>query len=957
LSVVSYQLSERPSSRRALLPFFATLVFFFVSGACGLLYQVVWTRQFVLLFGATAYAVGTVLSVFFLGLGAGSLWGGRLADRSRRPLFLYGAFEIIIGLWAVLLIALLDLGESAVVAVLSAFTTSRGAAIASRALLALVFLIVPVTLMGATLPLLAKFVTDENRVRGLRIGVLYSLNTFGAVTGCAVTGFVLLAALGYTRATLVGAAANIAVGIAAIALAQKVGALTSKSTGQGHPSFLEPRATVENAAEEARSSQQSAVSVGNLSPGLRGVVLAAFAVSGFCGLALEVLWTRLLVIIFLGTTYAFTTMLATLLCGIAAGSAAASAVVDRCRHQTFLFGIVEMLLGIACLLMLAVFAGLPGRLQEFQVSLGFDWRRLLQAKFVLAFSVLFAPTFLFGMTFPLVVKALAVGRPKLGRDVGRLYSVNTFGGVAGSLAGGYLLIPLLGTHRGLVLLAVTLFAVGMVLVLASPLRLRLLKGVAIVAGAATMGLVYGLAVPDDVCRALNAGYVPKDHNIVHYREGVEATVLVSEPADARPGSDRTLWINAVPATASIEKGVKMNRFQGVLPMLFDREPRQVLFMCFGSGITAGTLGLWDFDRIDAVEIARDVLDAAPLFSTDNFDVANNPNIHFIVDDGRNFLLTTANKYDVITFEPMPLALAGVSTFYAREYYELCLRRLAPGGLVSQWVPLHSLNAEIVQSLVYTFTQVFPEYCAWFLNADLFIVGSDQPLYIDYARVRDRLARPAVAAALAEVGLRDVPEVLTLFFMGKANIDAYAQGGHVMVDDRPWAEFLAPKLVYERRVPETLDAIIPYFEGPTAILKVGGLEPGEAQAVLERIDRRTRAKAHDLIALRQYYGGFVGERPAQLFIESLEIDPDDYNARYYLTQIALARARLCLTRREPEEAVEILANALKYAPNQAELHLMIADVHFDRRDFEKAREYYRAYLALGGGVPHARERSQ
>ena len=944
------RLERLSTSCRSALPFLATLVFFFGSGASGLLYQVVWTRQFVLLFGAAAYAVSTVLSVFFLGLGAGSLWGGRLADRTRRPLYVYGLFELLIGLWALLLLVLLHRGESVVVAVLSAFAASRPASVALRALLALVFLIVPVTLMGATLPLLAKFVTRESRVRALRIGALYSINTLGAVTGCALTGFFLIARLGYTRTTLFGVAVNVAIGAGAMAFGRKC--VESDDTDAAVEPLL-PRRTPEPSPSASAA-----------------ILLTAFGVSGFCALALEVLWTRLLVMVFLGTTYAFTTMLTTLLCGIAAGSAAAAVLADRRWNPTLLFGVVEMFLGAACLAMLPKFAELPERFHQLQVELGYDWGRLVRAKFLLSATVLFLPTFLSGMTFPLVVKAFAAGRARLGHDVGALYSANTFGGVLGALAGGFIFIPWLGTHRGIVLLAWTLFAAGALVVVATPLRERVLRLAVPLGGAVLMAWACVRWAPGNVCQALNAGYVPRTDAVKFYREGVEATVLVSEPKDARPGSDRTLWINAVQATASIEKGVKMNRLQGVLPMLFNRDPRRVLFMCLGSGITAGTLSLWDFQRIDAVEISRDVLEAAPQFAADNFDVARNPKVRFIVDDGRNFLLTTANQYDVITFEPMPLALAGVSTFYTREYYELCLRRLTSGGLVSQWVPLHSLSTEVVQSLTYTFTQVFPEYCAWFVNADLFLIGSNQPLRIDYARARERLARPAIAEALADAGLRDVDEVLTAFFMGKAHLDAYVRGGALVVpsestrrgatcmtDDRPWAEFLAPKLVHENNVPGMLTAISPYFESPTTMLDVSGLDPDEAQTVIAQLDRRSLAKAHDLIALKEYYGGFVSDTPGRLFIESLQIDPNDYNAQYYLKQIALARAERAVTGHEPEKAVEILEEALAYAPAEPELHLLLADVCFGRQELDKAREHYRAYLALGGALPRATSRAR
>jgi spermidine synthase len=888
----------RPGARFTLI-LSAVLLFFFASGACGLLYQVVWTRKLVLLFGTTSYAISTVLSIFFLGLGIGSLWGGRLADRRSRPLRLYGLLEIGIGLWALLFLVLVAQGEGVVVALLRAFGFSRSMGVTLRALMALLLLFAPVAMMGATLPLLAKFVTREAVVRGQRIGILYAINTLGAVAGCFVTGFFLIAYFGYTQTTLLGAAINLGVGLASLLLSKRFESDLPDVPGDTAPS-------------PATSPQDR----------LHRLVMTAFAVSGFCALALEVLWTRLLIIVFLGTTYAYTTMLTTLLCGLVLGSAAASLLVDRIRGHVALLGGVMMLTGIACILMLSRFALLPERILEIHQQSGYDWTAMSSGAFLLAFSVLFAPTFCFGMTFPLAVKAVSAGRASLGRDVGALYAANTFGGVFGALAGGFLIIPLLGTHWGMVALSMLLIIAGMALLTTCPETLGYGKAL-ILGGAMVLLSVAWKAAPPDVSLALNAGYVPEDHRVLHYREGTEGTVAVTEPLDETHGENRVLWINRVQATTSIERGVKMNRLQGALPLLFDRDPQRVLFMCFGSGITCGTLALSPFERIDAVEISPDVLEAARFFEADNLGVLDHPDIHFIVDDGRNFLLTTDQQYDVITFEPMPLALAGVSTFYTQEYYRLCLERLAPGGLVSQWVPLHSLNPEIVQSLVYTFTTVFPEYCAFFVNADLFLIGSETPLLLDYARIEAKLGAPALAEALVEAGLCDPLEVAASFLLDKAGMDAFASGGQAMSDDRPWAEFAAPKLVYARLVPESLALLRPNVANPVDSLAPGSATPEQRNA----LERRHQSRLKDLDGLRQYYGGMaIDPAVADAFKEALRIDPGNCNAQYYLREIVMAQVRLRIRWEEPEEAGAILADALQYLPEAGSLQALLDEIH-------------------------------
>lgn len=913
--------------------FLITLGFFFISGACGLLYQVVWTRKLVLLFGTAAYAVSTVLFIFFLGLGLGSLWGGRLAERVRRPLSLYGWFELGIGLWAVLFIVLIDRGEGIVAAALRYFAFSRWAAVSLRVLLALVFLIVPVTLMGATLPLLAKFVAAQRRVAGLRIGALYSLNTFGAVMGCCLTGFFLIAALGYTKTTWLGAAANAIIGLLALLLGRAMGPLRAP----GKPVRL-------SAYEQEEPPPPLGVAL----------VVTTFAVSGCCALALEVLWTRLLTIVFVGTTYAFTTMLTSLLCGIAVGSAAASLIADRCRNPIFVFGLVETLAGLACLATLAVFARVPEIFGEMSRDAGYAWAALVRVKFLVSFLVLFGPTFLFGATFPLVVKAVAGFQGKMGQDVGTLYCANTCGGLIGALAGGFLFIPLLGTHRGILVLGLTVSAFGTVVAGYGMGRTR---GLAVAAALVLLGLFAGqrFASGSDVGLILTQGEIPEHDTLLHYREGVEGTVAVSqEPQELVHGS-RVLWINGVQATASIEKGVKMNRFQGALPLLFNREPREVLLMCFGSGITCGTLAQYPFDRIDAVEISHDVLEAAHWFAEDNLGVMQNSRVRFLVDDGRNFLLTTGNRYDFITFEPMPLALAGVSTFYTREYYELCSQRLTPGGLVSQWVPLHSLNLEVVRSLVATFLSVFSESCAWFINADLFLIGSDEPLRIDWPAALGRLNFPAVRDALGKVELDEPPELISYFFMGKRNLERFAAGGRIMTDDRPWAEFEAPKLIYERSVGKSLEALRQFFESPATMLRADGLAREDFEEIVAVLDRRHRAKQRDLEGIITYYGGMLVGDPEQAFREALEIEPGDRTARYYLRDLARHRCELFIRWEEFDKAVEYLEKLVAVAPDEPLFQLLLGDVFYAQEQFSVALEHYTRHLVLGGGEPRAKQR--
>ena len=873
------------------------LLFFFVSGACGLVYQVVWTRWLVLLVGARAHAVAIVLSVFFLGLGLGSRWGGRFADRTPRPLWWYGVFEVLIGVWAVGVAFAMGPAEGLAAAVLRAAQSSPAAGVLARAVMAAVLLLPPVTLMGATLPLLARHVTRDPALGGRRVGLLYALNTFGAAAGCFLAGFVLIQRFGYLHTTWLAAAANAAVAAGALLLARF-------STGGAAAAPAED----DTPPEGPETGRRTAL-----------LLTVAFGVTGFSALAMEVIWTRLLAMVFLGTTYAFTTMLTALLCGIALGGLAGAALLSRrTRFAVPLSGALLLLLGLSWLCMIRALDGLPARAVEMQAAAGNRWELVVRGMFLHAFLLLLPPAFLSGMLFPALVRAVSRSAGRFGRDVGRLYAVNTLGGVLGSLAGGFVLLPLLGAQHAMTVMALAPLPFGLAVLWGRGALMP--RAAALLLAASSVHAFWSL--PADINRRLSASYMPKDHETIFYREGVEGTVAVSQPKGGTDGSDRVLWINRVQATTSIERGVKMNRLQGALPLLFDRDPKRVLFMCFGSGITCGTLALTDFDRIDAVEICPEVLEAAPLFAKDNLGVLERPGIRFVVDDARNFLLTTRETYDVITFEPMPLALAGVSNFYTEDYYRRCLARLAPGGVVSQWVPLHSLNAEVVASLVFTFTRVFPEYCAFFVNADLFLMGSDRPLRLDLDAARRRLARPGLAAALAAVDLGDPVEIMGSFLMDKAAVDRFAAGGRVMRDDLPWAEFIAPRLVYARAVPESLERLRGVATPPTALMDPAALSPEDRA----RLERRHRSRVLDLAALKGYYGGFVMDGAAlEGFIASLREDPDNPTAKYYLRQILGAQVGTLVGWREPDKARAALEKAAPWLPGDPLVEKLQADI--------------------------------
>jgi len=626
--------------RDSLLRFLVVLVFF-VSGAAGLVYQVLWTRQLALIFGVTTYAVATVLATFMGGLALGSYLFGARSDRYRNPLVAYGILEIGIGLYALVMPWLFAaLREPSIY--LHGLETSREVIALARVVLTAGVLAVPTTLMGGTFPILTRFIVTAPGQVGRGAGLLYFINTAGAIFGCLFAGFWALENLGLRGTGNLAAMLNFAVGIAALGLARM-----ARPTD-----VVAPQPAAEAVVEDAR---------GPLPP--VSLVLACAAVSGFTSIAYEVLWSRALLRYLYNSTYAFTTMLATFLAGIAVGSALYVAVLRRIGRPVWVLATLQLLVGIGFAVSAVLFAHMPAisaaiRGGDTVVSFGDSLRMM----FLHSFLILFVPTIFLGAAFPLATDLCARGLARLGRTIGRVYAVNTFGAILGSLACAFVLIPGLGMQGTLTLLILVNGASAMALGWASraPAGRR-------VAGTAAFGVAMGIAVavlPADLFRRT---FVRPPQQVVYYREGATDTVGVVEGYEQRHIQYEDLRGTA--GTLSF----RWNYFFGHFPMLIHPGiPRHVLHICFGVGNSLSAIVRHpELERVDNVELSPHVVDAADYFWT-NDGVIHHPKVRTIIDDGRNYVMATDEQYDLIAMEPPETFTAGVIHLYTREFYRTCL---------------------------------------------------------------------------------------------------------------------------------------------------------------------------------------------------------------------------------------------------------------------------------------------
>jgi spermidine synthase len=744
----------------------ALAILFFLSGASALIYQVLWLRLLGLVFGVTVHAASTVWAAFMAGLALGSIAAGLAGDRVRRPLLWFGAAEILTGLTAVLTPAAIAALQNVYVDVAPSLPDRGAATVAVRFAMAFGVLLVPTVLMGATMPLLVRSSAFSGSSLGTRAGALYAANTAGAIAGTLLAGLFLIPSYGIRASFAVAAGVNILVGAVACVLAVKWSAARERRAGM--PAV--PAATEEPIPSHGPIGLQ------------RALVLAVFAVSGFASLALEVVWFRVITLFLRPTVYGYAFMLATLLLGIAAGSALATPLMRKTRTFDRLLALawLEGALAVTTLLSFSALQWIPGSVRTIGPLLNRVLGDYLAYQATVSVIVILPTALLLGLAFPIGLSVWlgdsSSSAVRVARRTGTFYSLNLAGAIAGSLAAGFVLLPSLGSRGTLIALAALALLSALALLAASraPRPMRL-------AGAAACTLVCAAtaaAVPDPFAEYLRQRY--PGERVIWRREAVQATVSVHDRQD----KTLTLNVNGNHQASSSGSMPFIHRRIGNLPMALHPDPRHALVIGLGGGATAGAVSRHAGVSVDVVELSREVVTAADrFFRTINASLLQQPQVRMMVDDGRNYLLLTGTKYDVITADVILPIHAGAGNLYSAEYFTLVRRALKPGGMAVQWVAGTEAEYKLIMR---TFLSVFPETTLW-VDGSL-MVGTLEPLRLRRKDLEWKLQIPARREMLAELDITRFEDLLALYRAGPEELRKYVGDGPVLTDDRPMVEY-------------------------------------------------------------------------------------------------------------------------------------------------------------------------
>lgn len=932
-----------PGSGRALFS-----LLFFLSGLAGLVYEVCWTRLLRLPMGNTVYSLTVVLTAFMGGLALGSYLAGRWIDRKGDPLRVYAFLEAAIGVFCLAMPAIVNAEQPLFRWAYRSLVDSFLPFHLMKLVACGAVVLVPATLMGATLPVLCRQFIRDPRGLGRSLGWLYAVNAFGAVAGSLLAGFVLIPSLGLQTAIRIGAAVSLLVAAIAFVASRVYRARAAIAHAVVPEPALDPlpgaAAAADTGVDDAR--------------GLRRLLYIGYGISGLAAMVFQIAWARVLALVIGSSVYAFALLVSAFILGLALGSSAAARFADRLRRPALGFAVAELGIGFTALAMVPVFAHFPEWMVRIVPEVSQHFGRFQLVQFSLLFATLLLPTACMGACLPLVGRAVARGVAHAGETVGSAYSANAVGTIAGAFLGGFVILPALGIQRTILTGAALNLLVGVVLLVRLAPRARWWAAGAAAAGVAAMLLVprfdpvtlssgsylYAAGLRQEMGGATLKEMLGQEYKILMHREGLSSTITVKESA----GGDRTLAINGK-VDASDAKDMVTQLLSGHLTALLHPEPRDAAVIGLATGVTMNSVAQYPSIRsIDCIEIDPEMAQACRMFDHVNGRILDDPRVHLIIQDGRNHLTLTDKQYDIIFSEPSNPWVAGIASLYTQEFLQACRDRLRPGGRMCLWVHVYGFDVHAIQSMMHTFAEVFPDCSLWesYFLADYLLIGSKGPLEVDWNQLAARMAEPRVRADLARVRITTPADLLVRHVADGDGVRRMTAGGETYHDDDNQLEFAAPRLMYHNLDIEELSMLETVrTPGPPSWLRLpaGGM-PDSSRAQLQAAQEGQRL----------FWEGMqekLSDDPGQatrLFLAALERAPRLGNVAEPLVETSRDFAERKLAAGDTLAVDKLYRHLLSLGLDNADFYNDYGVLQAQRGEIAAAEQTYRAALQIKPG---------
>lgn len=903
--------------------------------------------------GNTHYSVATVLTTFMSGLALGSYIGGRFIDKRNNPLTIYALLEAAIGIYCFLIPYLIGVTSPLFKWIYLNYQNAYVEASFFRFLVCGGILFLPTLFMGATLPILSKFTSNDSSLIGKDVGILYGINTFGAVVGALTGAFVFMRLWGLHATIQAAAILNLVIAIGVFIMFREHRIVS--------PSRTEP-------------DQQ-------LQDGQAMIVLLCFGFSGLSAMVYQVAWNRIFSLLLGSSVYAFSLILTIFILGLALGTLFFSRFCNSFSDLIKVFGVLQVVIGISALLALPLFGEIPFVNRWVYKNWGFGFASIQMANFLIIFSLLFVPTFFMGAQFPIVVKIVARRLSTVGSHVGNAYSSNTVGAISGSFLGGFVLIPWLGVQNTILCAVFLNVVLGFLLLflsknLSTNIKVYVLPMILIlcVMGARELPawdkavISSGSFMPYRLADLDLA--VDKKTKILFYKEGLHTTVTT----ELAVSGNIFLRVNGK-TDASLALDMRTQLLSGYLPMLLHENPKTALVIGQGSGITLGAVEQFPVKQIDLVEISETVIEGSRYFSPFSHNALDDKRLNLILEDGRNHIALTDKTYDVIISEPSNPWISGVGALFTRDFFTMARKRLNPGGILCIWVHTN-MSPENFKSVTKTFSTVFPFVTMWesIVGDDYLLIGSNEGYKLPYESVTRFLADEAKGKDLRDIGIYNVRDLMSLMIMNRENLLRFSGDAPIHTDDNALLEFSAPEYIYKDERDILVRQINPFAKMDPGILwfdTLAGpaqnhalnniLDAKRSESQIAEIKRKARIDQLLDLALESFQQQQY-ENARLHYQEILSLDPDhvltyfnlgnlymalqqysDAEASYKKT-IAInpyylfgyvALAKLYLSTDQAAKAEALLRQVLIWQPADKELHLYLGLAYSRQRDAAQA----------------------
>jgi len=860
--------------------------------------------------------------VFMGGLALGSYLLGLSIDSRENPLKIYGILEIMLGFYCLFIPSIIIRIEPIFINAYRHFQPTPYVFSLIKFFILSLLLLPPTSLMGATFPAISKSFVHSLEELGKDIGKLYSINTIGAATGSMLSGFILIPRWGMNVTNLSAAFTNLLIGISSLLLSIKISRRFTRKEGKKKQK-MERRKDLGKIQIEQRS--------------LKILLLLGIIFSGFTAMIYEVSWSRVLTLIIGSSVYAFTILLVAFLAGLSLGSWIYARFLGKKTLLTL--AIVEMAIAASAYATICMIGTLPPIMIKI-LSFG---QSLYPLGFILSFVVLLLPTTFMGIVFPFITRIYTAEFSKLGRSVGEVFSSNTLGNILGSFCAGFLLIPLLGIQKSLNLSAFINLCTGFIFLSLFPkyslqkkgliISLSLLCFVLISVNTPNWDRNYLTSAPylyyQDYIKVSAQGGMPLKEalkssvdKLLFYKEDLNATVSVKK----LKSGVISMQVNGK-NDASSGEDMRTQILLAHIPIMLHPDPKKILIIGLGSGVTLGSARLYEPEELDCVEISPSVVEASKFFGELNHHVLDYPKLNIVIDDARSFLTLNEKRYDIISSEPSNLWMAGVANLFTKEYFELCKRRLKPYGIMCQWIHSYALSEKDFKIALATFSSAFPHVQLWesFLGADYLLIGSNEKIKIDYSKVKRYFNNEKIRKDLLRIYISTPLALLSNYVMGREGLEKIAHDVPLNTDDHPILEFSTPKNMYLKTSNDLMESML-QLRKPS--LENWVIEEKERQQVAEEFSRIISAKNHFMKGKILYNEGKSTEALKE-FERSFSLYRQDIYLKRIIKEIHMVNGRKLLSRKSYAKAIEELEKALSFDPEDSAIKELLSQAHFFR----------------------------